>query len=245
MTNYFRVSRGVRQGCPLIPLLFILCVEILAQKIRQNPKVTGIELPSSCEVRLSQFADDTTLICKDTSSLHESLSVLRKLGDISGLKLNSKKTKALWIGSLKNSKTKLLEINVSIEPIKILGTYISHDSDKNNNLNFFLKIQKMETKLNMWLSRDLTLMGRTLLAKTLGISKLVYTASMLTVPREVIKRVQTKLFTFSWKNKKDKIKREVLFQEMRKDGLNFPNFAITVKALRLSWIRSMEVSTSY
>jgi len=36
-------------------------------------------------------------------------------------------------------KTKPLEINVSIDPIKILGTCISQDSDKNNNLNFFLK----------------------------------------------------------------------------------------------------------
>ena len=93
MTNYFRVSRGVRQGCPLSPLLFVLCVEILAQKIRQNPKITGIELPYSCEAKLSQFADDTTLICKDTSSLHESMSELGKFGDIAGLKLNSKKNK--------------------------------------------------------------------------------------------------------------------------------------------------------
>ena len=80
--------------------------------------------------------------------------------------------------------------------------HISHDCDKNNNLNFFLKIQKMETKLNIWLSRDLTLMGRTLLAKTLEISKLVYTASMLTVPQEVIQRVQTKLFNFLRKKQK-------------------------------------------
>ena len=130
------------------------------------------------------------------------MSVLGKFGDISGLKLNSKKTKALWIGSLKNDKTKPLEINVSNDPTKILGTYISHDSDKNNNLNFFLKIQKMETKLNIWLSRDLTLIGRPLLAKTLGISKLVYTASMLTVPEEVIKRVQTKLFNLFMEKQK-------------------------------------------
>ena len=95
------------------------------------------------------------------------MSLLGKFGDISGLKLNSKKTKALWIGSLKSNKTKPLEINVSIDPIKTLGTYISHDNDKNNNLNFFLKIQKTETKLNSWLSRDLTLMGRTLLVKAL------------------------------------------------------------------------------
>lgn len=120
----------------------------------------------------------------------------------------------MWIGSSKNNKTKPLEINISRDPIKSLGTYTSHDRDKNNNWNFFLKIQKMETKLNIWLSRDLTLMGRTLLAKSLGISKLVYAASMLSVPQEVIKKVQAKLFNFLWKNKKkNKIKREVLFQE--------------------------------
>ena len=74
-----------------------------------------------------------------------------------------------------------------------------------------------------------------------------YTASMLTVPEEVIKRVQTKLFNFFYgKTKKDKIKRELLFQEMRKGDLNFPNFAITVKALRLSWIgRLLEKKSFY
>ena len=40
-------------------------------KLGQNPKITGIELPNSSEVKLSQFADDITLICKDTMSLCE------------------------------------------------------------------------------------------------------------------------------------------------------------------------------
>ena len=101
---------------------------------------------------------------------------------------------------------------------------------------FFIKIQKMETKLNVWLSRDLTLMGRTLLVKALGISKIVHSASMLCVPEEVIKRVQEKLFSDLWRNKKDKIERTVMYQTPCRGDLNFPNVRTTVKAFRLSWI---------
>lgn len=86
-------------------------------------------------------------------------------------------------------------------------------------LKFLLKIQRMETKLNICLSRDLALMGRTLLAKMLGISQLLYTASMLTVPQEVIKRIPKRNFNFF-----GKLGEVLCFQEMRKSGLNFPFF---------------------
>ena len=64
----------------------------------------------------------------------------------------------------------------------------------------------METKLNLWLTRDLTLFGRTMLAKSLGISQLIYSASVLSVPEPVINQTQGKLFAFLWRNKKDRIK---------------------------------------
>ena len=62
MTNYFQVSRGVCQGCPLSPLLFVLSVELLALKIRQDQLCRGIPLPDGQNAKTSQFADDTTLI---------------------------------------------------------------------------------------------------------------------------------------------------------------------------------------
>lgn len=94
----------------------------------------------------------------------------------------------------------------------------------------------MKTKLNLWLSRDLTLYGRSLLAKTLGVSQLIYAVSMLSVPTPVIKELQAELFKFLWKNKKDKIKRLVLYQPLVEGGFNFVNFPAVVKSQRLAWI---------
>ena len=101
----------------------------------------------------------------------------------------------------------------------------------------------MKTKLNLWLSRDLTIYGKSLLAKALGISQLVYAASMLTVPESVVKTVQENLFAFLWKNRKDKIKRVVMYQTVEKGGINFANFCTVIKALRLAWIGRL-LSTS-
>ena len=119
--------------------------------------------------------------------------------------------KALWIGVSRKNKTEPLKFQCPKDPIKFLGTYLSHDAAANNNNNFYIKIRKMETKLNIWRSRDLTLFGRTMLAKSLGLSQLIYTASMLSVTETVIQQTQSKLFAFLWKNKRDKIKRKVLF----------------------------------
>ena len=102
----------------------------------------------------------------------------------------------------------------------------------------------MKTKLNLWLSRDLTLYGRSSLARTLGVSQLVYAASMLTVPSLVIKNVQTELFSFLWKNKNDKIKRTVMYQPLAEGGLNFVNFFAVVKSLRLAWTSRLLSSTT-
>ena len=65
-TDWFKPSRGVRQGCPLSPYLFILSAEILAHKIRQDPEFKGIKMFGN-EVKLSLFANDTNLFTADQS----------------------------------------------------------------------------------------------------------------------------------------------------------------------------------
>ena len=67
-SNFFKLERGVRQGCCLSALLFIIVAEILATSIRGDSSIKGMEI-MNIVFKISQLADDTTLYLKDIESL--------------------------------------------------------------------------------------------------------------------------------------------------------------------------------
>ena len=107
-TNFFQTLRGVRQGYPLSPYLFILSAEVLAKAVRNNVNIKGISVDNN-EIKTSQYADDTTLILDDSKeALAPALSLLEDFNKVSGLRLNNKKTEALWIGSSIGNEQRIL-----------------------------------------------------------------------------------------------------------------------------------------
>ena len=56
LSEFFDVTRGVRQGCPLSPLLFVLVSGFFGQLIRTYSKIRGIKLPGGRECNISQYA---------------------------------------------------------------------------------------------------------------------------------------------------------------------------------------------
>ena len=75
-----------------------------------------------------------------------------------------------------------------------------------------------------------------MIIKSLGLAKLIYPISNLNVPDEIIPNVKKTAFNFIWKNKRDKIKTESLYQDITAGGIRMVNFDVLIKALRLAWI---------
>ena len=73
----------------------------MSNKIRQSSEVKGRSLFDN-EINMSQFADDTNLFCADLTLVEKGFNIITAFGEISGLKLNIKKTKAMWLGKFAN-----------------------------------------------------------------------------------------------------------------------------------------------
>ena len=112
---------------------------MLSNKIRQSTDIKGITMFGN-EVKISQFADDFNLFCDDATSAEKSLEIVNDLKDISGLRLNTKKTKAIWLGKWTANKSTPLNLKCFRCPVKVLGVHISYDEKKNNEHNFMLKL---------------------------------------------------------------------------------------------------------
>jgi len=119
---------------------------------------------------------------------------------------------------------------------RTLRIFVSYDENANEKRNFTLKVEKLITNLDIWRSRNLSLFGRVLITKSLGIPHLIYSMSMLVTPSEIVSSVTTSLFDFIWCKKPGKIKRQVMYQDYVDGGLRVPNMEVMAKSLKLAWI---------
>lgn len=242
MSKPFNPERGVRQGCPISALLFILVAEIMALNLRKANNIKGIKVKTELgytDIRISQLADDTTLFLKSKTDIINALDIIKIFGIFSGLELNKKKTEAMWIGKQKASKETVTEINWSFKPIKALGIYFGHDKQKCEELNWQNKIEQCKTILNNWSKRKLTFYGKIQIIKTIVIPKLTYTIHSLVVPKHVKQELNKLLFAFLWDNKNEKIKRTTLIGNKNGGGIDMIDLESYITAMKIKWVKAL------
>ena len=234
-SNYFTIERGVRQGDPLSPYLFVVAVETLAIEIRQNSKINGITIDKK-ETKLLQYADDTTAVLLDINSAQTLFKSLVDFKKLSGLEVNPTKTEGMWIGSSRENKTKPFGIKWPSEPIKALGVYYSYDKKLLHEKNFIENLDSVKKLVNIWSARGLSLYGKVTIIKSLIVPKFVYISSLLTTPRGVIQERNRLIFKFLWKGV-DKVTRLSAINDYEKSGLKMIDLETMVKSLRLAWLK--------
>ena len=98
LSEFFPIERGCKPGDPIAPYLFLLCAQVLYEMIQSNTIFKGVKIGQE-EIKISQFADDTTIFMDGSESrLQQILNILEVFGSLSGLKMNMSKMKMVWIG---------------------------------------------------------------------------------------------------------------------------------------------------
>nr|CAI72277.1 reverse transcriptase precursor, putative [Phytophthora infestans] len=100
LSRAIAVTSGIRQGCPLAPLLFILAVDLLYDAVHQEQRLKGLRLEKDKdgeEIQVAGYADDTAIYIANSSMQRIALGVVQTFSDVSGLRLNLKKSVALQL----------------------------------------------------------------------------------------------------------------------------------------------------
>ena len=217
-SGYFILERGVRQGDPLSPYIFMTVIELLAIAIRAKDNIRGICLGES-EIKLVQ---------RDYASLKKFLELLKSF---------EKKSECMGVGEARRRKGDLFGLNWPARPIKCLGVYLTYDYDF-IKMNYKQRLKKLENTTNWWKGRGLTLFGRAQVINSLLLPKLIYIARMFVVPEEIIKEINKIAFKFLWRGQ-DRVVRTAIINLYENGGLRVLDSETLLHSLHLSWLNRL------
>ena len=238
LSDFFSLSRSIKQGCPVAPLLYIIQAEAMAASIRKDENIQGIKLPSpvntSLETRLSQFDDDTQFFCKNEDSLPHIFRNLKRYEEASGARVNKSKTTGLLIGRLKGRPHTCKEIKWTRDHVKTLGVHHGYNIDE--NVIWMEKINKIKSCLSVWKMRNLTYQGKVLIIKSFIISKILYEMETRGIPQKYIDLIEAIIKQFVWDNKQPLVCKSTIQLSKEEGGLSVPNINTLYKATNVKTV---------
>ena len=253
LLKLIELGRGARQGDPIASILFVLSIEILLIAIRNNQKIEPyvLERPvigQAIKTKVGAYADDVTIIMpRNERSLKEVVSTLDKFETLAGLRVNKDKTQMLRIGKGATSD-KILCNDLGLKwvtRLKVLGVNLSaapHEMMENLDE----KISEIESLLNNFTYRNITVYGRIRVVKAIALSKVTHLIQIIPNPPPTqILKLQRIINKFIWTGpgqKKVVIKKEAAELPPSRGGLAIPNIEHFWNGLKLAWLNRLFTS---
>ena len=245
LTERISMKRGIFQGCPISPYLFLFVIEIMALSIRQNDQIKGIPLKNDHEAKISLFADDSVCFLDGSNdSFSQLFDTLSTFGKYSGCKINFNKTEAIWIGSKKGCQDFPYTnrgVSWKTSQFKCLGVNFSLNLSLLYCLNYKERLKRIEQTINCWRMRNLSLIGKVCVIKTLVLPQLIYLFSVLCIriPRSFYTELNSIFYKFIWNGGRDRVQRIVMCNDYKNAGLKMIDPLTFATAQKMTWVKNL------
>jgi exonuclease III len=240
-TEYIKPERGVRQGCPLSPYLFIITMEVFNRWIKKSAEDIGLRDKRNNNYIISQFADDTSFSLQAThNSVYKLFNLLDIYSSISGLKVNINKTEIILMGATQESDIPKRYRRYIKQEIKYLGSTLSTDNKTTTERNIEDAMKKINNLITTWNRRRMPISGKIAIVKSLLIPQITYHLSVLTSPeKKTVKEINQLLYKFINNGGKEKIKRTIMIAPYEEGGFKMTDLESFIKAIKIRWIERL------
>ena len=248
-TSEFDVKRGVRQGCALSALLYVLASEVLAIEIRNNRRIKGFKFNNQ-EFKLQQYADDLMTVVVEIESIAEIFEVLRRYELATNARLNRTKTEALWVGGWRNRTDTPYGLKWRRDYVMFIGVYIGNiisrdDRRRISDINFSEINDKITKKIAFWKGSGLSIKGKIRVINTFIYTKIIYRLECVDLNRAMIDSIERKIRDFIWESRvAGRINIDTLKSNYEKGGMQLFDLNIRAKIMRIKWLYYLTEKTN-